>query len=166
MCELVLAAACAVVAPALAVGTVSRLGPAAAIFEPAPIWRLVYVPILLLAVAGVAQLRQLHASLLDAGAVAARAAIHGGTFLVAAFLLRSGELVATRSGATLPDGIPPNLVDLVNGALQIGLFVVCIISAIEIALEVHRARSGDSKSSSASPSTPADSTPARHVNGA
>ncbi len=83
------------------------LGPAAAVLEPTPIGRLVYVPILLLSAAGAAHsfinftrpYRTPARSLV-------RAAIHGGNFLVAAFLLRSGDLVAARSGATLPGDVP------------------------------------------------------------
>jgi hypothetical protein len=165
MCEFLLGTACTVWLLLLPWAPILFLGPAAALLEPTPIWRLAYVPILLLTAAGAGHsfvnftrpYRTPTRSLV-------RAAIHGGTFLVSAFLLRSGELVRERSDATMPDGVPPNLVDIVNWGFQIGLVVVCIVSVVEIVLEAHRARSGIK----AAPCPPSDSAPAQasHVNGA
>jgi hypothetical protein len=119
-------------------------GPAAAFLEPAPIWRLAYLPILLMAVAG-AMLSFINfarpywspkRSLMRAG-------IHVGTFLISANLLRAGEWVVATEGRTLPSGASPDqLVRLINMGFQIGLSVAMVVSVIELLRELHRMRSG------------------------
>lgn len=164
-CELVLTAAYAIWLLLLPWAPVLLLGPAAAILEPAPIWGLVYAPLLLLAALSVAR------SCLDfmrpywtPVRSLMRAGTHAGTFLVAALLLRSGEWVVGRAGAALPGDAPPldRVVDIINTGFQIGLLVVCIVSLVELVREVHRARSGHKTS------PPSDSATAHasHVNGA
>ena len=158
VCELLLTTAYAVWLLLLPWAPFLVLGPAAAILEPAPIWHVVYVPILLLAALGVAQ------SVIDftrpywtPARSLMRAGIHVGSFLVAAVLLRSREWVVARAGATLPDGASlDQVVAIINSGVQIGLIVACIVSLVEIVREVRRASSSSSS----------DSAPAPHVNGA
>ena len=157
-CELVLGAAC--VAWLLAVPWAMFLvfGPAAALFEPAPIWRVVYVPILLLAAVGVVQSAvNFTRPYWTPARSLMRAAAHFGSFLVAAVLLRASEWVRARPGATLPgEASLDQVVGLLNTGVQIGLIVTCVVSLVEIVREVRRASSAHSS----------DSAPAPHVNGA
>ena len=71
LCELLLSAAGAIWLLLVPWAPVLLFGPAAGILEPAPIWRVAYAPMLLLALATVAlQFLQLHASILDSSAIA------------------------------------------------------------------------------------------------
>lgn len=158
VCELLLTTAYAVWLLVLPWAPFLVLGPAAAILEPAPVWRIVYIPLLLLAAAGVAQsvINFIRPYWTPARSLI-RAGIHAGTFLAAAVLLRSGEWVVARAGATLPDGASlDQVVDIINAGVQISLIVVCIVSLVEIVREVRRASSSSSSNSA----------PAPHVNGA
>jgi hypothetical protein len=161
MCEAVLGTVCTVWLLLLPWAPSLFLGPAAAVVEPTSIWRLVYVPMVLLTATGaVLSLVNFARPYRTPARSLVRAAVHGGNLLVAAFLLRSGDVVAAKAGATLPGSVPlAQVVDIVNFGFRIGFLVVCIVSLIEIVREVYRARSGRSISS-------ADSAPARHVNGA
>jgi hypothetical protein len=120
------------------------LGPAAAYVEPAPIWRLAYVPVLLLSVAGtMLSFINLTRPYWTPARSLMRAGIHVGTFLISANLLRAGEWVVATDGGTLPSGASPDqLVRLINMGFQIGLSVAMVVSVIELLREVHRMRSG------------------------
>jgi hypothetical protein len=157
-CELVLAMACAAWLLVLPWAPFLVLGPAAAIVEPAPIWRMVYLPILLLIAAGAVQsVVNFTRPYWTPARSLMRAATHFATFLVAAVVLRSGEWVAARAGATLPgEANLDQVVGIINTGVQIGLIVTCIVSLVEIVREVRRASSSSSS----------DSAPAPHVNGA
>jgi hypothetical protein len=158
ICELVLAAACLAWLLVLPLAPFLVFGPAAAIFEPAPIWRMVYLPILLLAAAGVVHsVVTFTRPYWTPARSVMRAATHFGAFLVAAFLLRGSEWVVARPGATLPgEASLDQVVGMLNAGIQIGLIVTCLVSLIEIVREVRRASSAHSS----------DSSPAPHVNGA
>jgi len=158
VCELLVATACTMWLLLLPWAPFLVLGPAAAIFEPAPIWRLVYLPILVLAVSGVVlSAVNFTRPYWTPARSLMRAAAHAGTFLVSAVLLRAGEWVVARAGATLPgDANMEQVVGIINTGIQIGLIATCIVSLVEIVREVRRATS--------SPSS--DSAPAPHVNGA
>ena len=159
VCELVLAASCAAWVLLVPWAPFLVFGPAAAVFAPAPIWGIVYVPIVLLAVAGVVHgvvnftrpywtpVRSLM-----------RVATQLGTLVVGAFLLRAPEWVVVRDGATLPGGEAnlDRVVAIINTVFQFGLVAVCIVTVVEIVREVRRASSAHSS----------DSAPAPHVNGA
>lgn len=159
LCELILAAACAAWVLAVPWAPFLVFGPAAAVFEPAPVWGIVYVPIVLLAVAGV-----VHAVVTftrppwTPARSLLRAAIHVGTFVVGAVLLRAHEWVVVRDGATLPGGEAnlDRVVAIINMAFPMGLIAMCIVSVVEIVREVRRASSARSSDSASAP----------HVNGA
>jgi hypothetical protein len=158
-CELVLAAACVVWVLAVPWAPFLVFGHAAAIFAPAPIWGVVYVPILLLAVAGVVNgVVNFTRPYWTPVRSMVRAATQLGTLAVGIVLLRAGEWVVVRDGATLPGGEAnmDRVVDVLNAGVQIGLAVLCIVSVVEIVREVRWASSAHSS----------DSAPAPHVNGA
>ena len=122
-------------------------GPAAAFLEPAPIWRLAYVPILLLTVAG-AMLSFINFArpYWTPARSLMRAGIHVGTLLNSAILLRAGEWVVGVDGGTLPSGASPDqLVRLINSVFPIGLSVVMVVIVIELLRELYRLRSGRQK---------------------
>jgi hypothetical protein len=157
-CELVLAVGCVVWVLAVPWAPFLVFGPAAAIFAPAPVWGIVYVPILLLAVAGVVNgvvnfTRPYGTPVRSM----LRAATQLGTLAVGVVLLRAHEWVVVRDGATLPGGEAnmDRVVDVLNAGVQIGLVILCIVSVVEIVREVRWASSHSS-----------DSAPAPHVNGA
>ena len=139
MCEAVLGTACTVWLLLLPWAPSLFLGPAAAVVEPTSIWRLVYVPIVLLTATGaVHSLVNFMRPYRTPARSLVRAAVHGGNLLVAAFLLRSGDVVAAKAGATLPGNVPlPQVADMVNFGFRIGFLVVCIVSLIEIVREVY-----------------------------
>jgi hypothetical protein len=157
--ELVLTTACAAWVLLVPWAPFLVFGPAAAIFAPAPIWGVVYVPIVLLAVAGVVHgVVNVTRPYWTPVRSLLRAATQLGTLIVGAFLLRAPEWVVVRDGATLPGGEAnmDRVVDIINKGCQIGLVVMCIVSVVEIARELRRATSDHSS----------DSAPAPHVNGA
>jgi hypothetical protein len=129
------------------------LGPATAIIHPAPIWTVMYIPILALVLASAVM------SLVDVirpywrpGRSLARLVHQGLTFAVCVVLLRAGEWVVARPGATLPGGASSDqVVGIINVSWQIGLVVACLISVIEIVLEVNRLRTRRSGSSQPGP---------------
>ena len=122
-------------------------GPAAAFVEPAPIWRLAYVPVLLLMVAG-AMLSFINFArpYWTPARSLMRAGIHVGTLLISANLLRAGEWVVGTDGGRLPSGASPDeLVRLMNMGFQIGLIAAVVVSVIELLRELYRVRSGRQK---------------------
>ena len=122
-------------------------GPAEAFVEPAPIWRLAYVPVLLLMVAG-AMLSFINFArpYWTPARSLMRAGIHVGTLLISANLLRAGEWVVGTEGGRLPSGASPDeLVRLMNMGFQIGLIAAVVVSVIELLRELYRVRSGRQK---------------------
>ncbi len=157
-CELVLGVACTAWLLLLPWAPFLLFGPAAAVIQPAPVWHVVYPLILLLAVTGVVQSAVNFARPYWTPARSVtRAAIHGATFFVAAFLLRAREWVVARTGAMLPgEANLDQVVGMINTGVQIGLIVTCIVSLVEIARELRRATSATSSESASAP----------HANGA
>jgi hypothetical protein len=165
LCELMLATACVIWLLLIPWAPVLFLGPADRIFDLAPIWRVVYVPILLLtgaslvvsAIDFIRPYRTAARSLLRAG-------IHVFSFLVSAILLGANEWVVAKAGATLHDGVSlDRLVSLLNVGVKIGLIVACIVSLIELARELRRA---SSRSRMPPPASDSAAAHAPHVNGA
>jgi hypothetical protein len=118
------------------------MGAAARILELAPVWRVVYVPLVLLTAAVVAlRLVDVVRPYWTSARSFARIAIEVGGLVVVALLLRAGEWVAVRPGATLPDGASlDRVVDAINRSCEIGLYVTGAICLCEIGREVYRLR--------------------------
>jgi hypothetical protein len=119
------------------------LGPAAAIVDPAPVWRSVYVPIVLITLAtAVWHVINFIRPYWTTTRSLSRAALHGATFLVFVALLRGNEWFVAKSGMTASarDVDMKDIVDLINMGCQIGFFVAAIMSVIEILRELLRLR--------------------------
>jgi hypothetical protein len=147
LCEFLLSSASAVWLMLAPWAPYLVFGPAAAFLEPAPIWRLAYVPLLLMTVAG-AMLSFINFArpYWTPARSLMRAGIHVGTLLISANLLRAGEWVVATEGGRLPGGASPDeLVRLLNMGIQIGLSVAMVVSVIELLRELHRMRSGRQK---------------------
>jgi hypothetical protein len=116
------------------------LGPAAAFVEPAPIWRVVYVPILLLAVvnAAIALTKVARPAWTPARSYAHIALNIGGLFVVV-MLLRAGEWFVPAFAATTPShGNIAGVVDLINMGVQVGMAIAVFLNVWEIARELVR----------------------------
>lgn len=142
-CEVIVGLACVVWLLLLPKAPHLLLGPAAAILGLAPIWQVVYVPIVALALAAAAlSFVNLVRPYRTATRSLLRIAMHAVSVVVIAVLLRAGVWVLALPGARLPDGTPlDGIVDLVNTGLEIGLMVGCAAGLIEIAREVYRWKS-------------------------
>jgi hypothetical protein len=129
------------------------MGPAADFLDLAPIWHMVYVPILGLAVAtAVLAFVDFVRPYWTAARSLARAAIDGMAIVVLAVLLRAGEWVVAKPGATLSSGISlDHIVGIINRGVESGLVIACIISLIEIIREALRWKSRHRTSSSSGP---------------
>jgi hypothetical protein len=118
------------------------LGPAAAFVDLAPIWSMVYVPLVAVAVATVALslvdfLRPFWTPLRSA----ARLTIDGTAFVVFVTLAMANQWVVAKPGAALPNrGALGRVVDIINAGFEIGFVIACIICLIEILRELHRLR--------------------------
>lgn len=155
-CELLLALACVVWLLLVPQSPSLVLGPASAFLDLAPIWRFVYIPILLLMLASV-YLSALN--LLRPYWTVARSwmriGIHTAALLLYVVLFRAGEWVVARPGAIPPGGTTvERLVDVVNAGCEIGLLAACVFALIDIVRAVHRMQSRR-KSSTASGSAQA-----------
>jgi hypothetical protein len=125
------------------------MGPGAAFLELRPVWRIVYVPILLLtaATATVSLVNFLRPYWTPARSIA-RIAIHGVSVLVWILLLRSGEWVAAKSGVTTTGDVSvERMVELVNVGCRIGLLVALILGLLEVVRELRRLTSRRNNSS-------------------
>jgi hypothetical protein len=118
------------------------LGPAVAFVELAPVWGLVYVPIVLLTVAtaGLHVVNFLR-PYWTRPRLLARVAIHVATLSVFGMLLRADGWFVLRPGAAAPDGMQlDQILRLIHVAFQIGFVVAAIITAIEIVKDLYRMR--------------------------
>lgn len=116
------------------------LGPAAAFVEPAPIWRTVYVPILLMAVASSAlTLMNFVRPYWTPVRSYARIALNVVALSIAIVLARAGEwfLPAFAPSASSPDNIA-GLVHVMNMGVQVGLFIAVLVNAWELVRELLR----------------------------
>jgi hypothetical protein len=114
------------------------LGPASVFVDPAPIWRLAYLPIVLLTVAtavlyGVNFFRPYWTQ----GRSVAKAAIHLASFIVFAGLFGAGEWFVASPAAAASTGVQVNrVVDIINASCAIGLLFTAIISLVELLREL------------------------------
>ena len=118
------------------------LGHAARILEVAPVWRLVYLPLVLLTVAAATlRLFDVLRPYWTPARSLALIAVEAGGLVVVAVLLRAGEWVVVLPGARPPgDASLDRVVDVVNRSCEIGLYVTAVICLIEIGREIHRLR--------------------------
>jgi hypothetical protein len=116
------------------------MGPAAAIFQLAPIWGLVYLPIVGVTV-GTAALSLVNfvRPFWTPARSLARLAIHTTFCIVCIVLMRSDPYLLAKSSAALSDGTSMDrVVEIANRSVEIGILVALIINLIEIAREIHR----------------------------
>lgn len=132
------------------------LGPAVAFLSLAPVWNLVFVPIIALTLASAAlSLMNFIRPYWSSSRSLCRIAIHSGALFLSIVLFRAGEWVTAKSGITLPDGSSPDtFVSIVNTSFEIGIVVAMIISVVEVFREFRRWKSRR-KQNSPSESTPA-----------
>jgi hypothetical protein len=118
------------------------LGPAASFLEAAPVWRLVYVPILLLTASAAAlSLVNVLRPYWTPARSFARIALQAGTLAVLWVLHRAGEWVVARPAAAPADVASlDRLVDVINRSCEIGLAIAVLVSLVEIGREVYRLR--------------------------
>jgi hypothetical protein len=124
---------------------VALLGPAGDILRPGPIWRFVYVPIVLLtAMTALLHMVNFVKPFRTPATAVARLGINFVSFILFAFLMRTGELFVARSpGAAMPSGAPvERLVEVVNASCQIGFLIAVVVSLVGIIREVYRINSG------------------------
>jgi hypothetical protein len=116
------------------------LGPAASAVEPAAIWPLAYVAIVLLTVA-TAMLHVVNfvRPYWTKARSLSRVGIHAASVLIFAVILRAGEWFVPISPGTMWNGVPAErLAEILNASFQIGFLVMAIIAAIEALRELHR----------------------------
>jgi hypothetical protein len=116
------------------------LGPAAGILDLSPIWRTVYVPILVV-VLGVMTLSVVNfvIPVWTPARSFARLAIHGGGLAVTLVLIRAGEWVVAREQTVFSDGTPSNAVaDIANTGIELGLVLALVVALFEIGREIRR----------------------------
>ena len=118
------------------------LGPATSFLELAPVWRLAYVPILLLVAATAAlSLTAVLRPYWTPARSFARIGLHAGTLAIVAMLYRAGQWVVVKPAATTTDAASlERLVVVINKGCEIGLALTVVVALIEIGREVHRLR--------------------------
>jgi hypothetical protein len=118
------------------------LGPAASFLELAPVWRLAYVPILLLmASAAALSLTGVLRPYWTPARSLARIGLHAGTLVIVAIVHRAGEWVLVKPAATATDAASlERLVGVINKGCEIGLALTVVVALIEIGREVRRLR--------------------------
>jgi hypothetical protein len=115
-------------------------GPVHRILDAAPVWSVVYVPLLALTAAaivlGVVNVMRPYWTPVRS---LWRIATQVGALAVIAVLQRADAWVVARPGATLADGGSlDRVVDITNRGFEIGLLVAALISLFEIGREVYR----------------------------
>jgi hypothetical protein len=110
------------------------LGPIAALVQYAPVWRVVYVPMVLLTVAtAVLHVIDFVRPYRTSARELVRATISAGSLLVFVFLTRAGDLFVPRATAAVSAGIElTRLAAVVNASFQIGFAVAACITVFEI----------------------------------
>jgi hypothetical protein len=136
--ELVFTAACLVWMLAIPASPWLLLGPAASFTELAPVWRLVYIPMLVLTVGWLVLLAiDVMRPFWTPGRSVARMTAHGASFVFFLVLARGGPWVAAKAGATLPHA-GDMVIEIMNTALGIAFGVSCAISLVEVIREGRR----------------------------
>lgn len=118
------------------------MGPASLVLEPTAIWRAVYVPFVVVAIAtaGVS-LANLWRPYWTPARSAARIAIHATSFVLFAVLLHAGEWVTARPNIAEPGGPSiAHIAEIANTACRIGLGIACVIALVEVTREILRWR--------------------------
>ena len=111
------------------------LGGAARTLELTGIFRVLYLPMTLLAAANVfLNARHLVRPFRTPAVSVANIAVHLGVMAIMVLLLGSDGLVAARDGVAEPD--IQRLVDTVNRGCQIGMSVVIVVKIVQIGLEI------------------------------
>ncbi len=118
------------------------LGPVAALVQYAPPWRVVYVPMLLLALAmAVLSVIDFVRPYRTSSRELARVAINVGSLFVFVFLAQAGDLFLPRTTAAAPEGVDLlRVVEIVNACFRIGMAVAAVITVIEIWRGLRRAK--------------------------
>ena len=140
VCECLAAAAAMIWLLLIAQSPSLILGPATAILDLAPIWWVVYVPILilLLAVLTLSIVNVIHPTWTPARSYA-RLATQGISLTVGAVLLRAGEWVVAKDSMVLENGTTSSgVADLVNNGIEVGLVIALVVTLFQIAVEVRR----------------------------
>ncbi len=140
LCELVFVLACALWLLLLPGAPFLILGPAAALLEFAPVWHLVYLPMVLLslATAGLHVIDFVRPYWTRPRALA-RLALDAAWLLVFTFLARAEELFVASAGANVPDGVQiDRVVDLASTGFQIGFVIAAVIAVVEIVRRVYQ----------------------------
>ena len=116
------------------------LGPAAALVEYAPVWRFVYVPMLLLAVAtAILHVVDFVRPYRARSRELTRVAINAGSLFLMLFLSQAGDLFFPKVGSVLPGAVNvPRVVDIINAGFRIGMAVAAVITLIEIVRGLRR----------------------------
>lgn len=117
------------------------LGPAAAIVDFGPVWRLVYPPMLLLTFAtAVVHIVDFVRPYWTRARALLRLAISAAWLFVFTFLARVDELFLSGSTVSrVPESVPVDrVVDIVNVSFQIGSVVAAVITVIEIVRALRR----------------------------
>lgn len=116
------------------------LGPAAALVEYAPVWRLVYAPMVLLAVAtAILHVVDFVRPYRARSRELTRVAINVGSLFLMLFLSQAGDLFFPKVSSVLPGAVNvPRVVDIVNAGFRIGMAVAAVITLIEIVRGLRR----------------------------
>ena len=130
------------------------LGPAAAFLAFAPIWSTVYVPMVLMTIGTIAvSAVNFVRPFWTPARSYARLAISSVSIGVFVALADAHEWLVARPGAVAPDGASLNrVVEIANHAMQIGIIVALVITAIQIVSELRRLNARRNSPSTASPS--------------
>jgi hypothetical protein len=118
------------------------LGPAAALVEYAPVWRFVYVPMVLLAVAtAILHVVDFVRPYRTRSRELTRVAMNAASLFLMVFLSQAGDLFLPRVSAALPEAVNvPRVVEIINAGFRIGMAVTAVITALEIWRGLRRAR--------------------------
>ena len=110
------------------------LGPMAGLVEYSPIWRFVYVPMLLLGVAtAILHVIDFVRPYRARSRELTRLAIKVASLVLMLFLAQAGDLFLARVSSTLPEAVNlEQLVALINLAFRIGMTVAAVITVLEI----------------------------------
>ena len=143
--ELIVALVCLVSLLILPFVPFALFGPAADIVRPGPIWRSVYLPIVLItAFTAVLHMVDFVKPFRTPATAVARLAANFGSFILFTFLMRAGELFVPRSpGGAMTNGAPvERLVEIVNASCQIGFLIAAVVSLVGIIRELYRINAG------------------------
>ena len=107
------------------------LGPAAALVEYAPVWRFVYVPMVLLAVAtAILHVVDFVRPYRTRSRELTRVAINVASLFLMVFLSQAGDLFFPRVSSALPEAVNvPRVVEIINAGFRIGMAVAAVITA-------------------------------------